>query len=77
MIDPFYQPLSLSRQCDLLAVSRSSYYYKPKPIKPEDLALMSKIDKLYTENPSRGSRAIARYLRRHHGIRANRKKIQH
>jgi putative transposase len=76
MIDPFYQPLSISRQCDLLGVSRSSYYYKPKPIKPEDLTLMDKIDKLYTENPSRGSRAIARHLRRHHGIRANRKKIQ-
>jgi putative transposase len=76
MIDPFYQPLSIIRQCDLLGVSRSSYYYKPKPIKPEDLTLMDKIDKLYTEDPSRGSRAIARHLRRHHGIRANRKKIQ-
>jgi len=76
MVDPFYQPLSISRQCNILRVGRSSYYYKPKPLKPEELALMDKIDKLYTEDPSRGSRAIARHLRRHHGIRANRKKIQ-
>jgi len=76
MVDPTNQPLSIYRQCKLLGVGRSSYYYKPKPIKPEDLALMDKIDKLYTEDPSRGSRAIAKHLRRHHGIRANRKKIQ-
>jgi putative transposase len=76
MIDPLYKPLSIIRQCELLTVSRSSYYYKPKPIKPEDLELMRKIDELYTEDPSRGSRAMARQLRRHHAIKANRKKIQ-
>jgi len=75
MIDPL-EPLSVSRQCELLAVSRSSHYYKPKPIGPEELALMDLIDKLYTEDPSRGSRAIVKQLRRQHGIRANRKKIQ-
>jgi len=72
MIEPLFKPLSISRQCELLAVNRSSYYYKPKPIKPEDLDLMRKIDELYTDNPSR---SIARQLRRC-GIKANRKKIQ-
>ena len=33
-------PLSLSRQCALLGVSRSSQYYRPKGESAEDLALM-------------------------------------
>ena len=75
MIDPQHKPLSISRQCEILKINRSSYYYKPKPIKPEDLKLMRKIDELYTEQPSRGSRSIARQLRRQR-IKVNRKKIQ-
>ena len=52
MVDPTDQKLSISRQCDILKVSRSSYYYRPKPVKQEDLDLMRKIDELYLENPS-------------------------
>jgi len=75
MIDPNYKPLSILRQCKILGVSRSSYYFKPKPFKPDDLKLMRKIDELYTEQPSRGSRSIARQLRRQR-IKVNRKKVQ-
>jgi putative transposase len=68
MIEPSNQQLSISRQCKILDVSRSSYYYQPKPIKQEDLDLMRKIDELYLENPSSGSRTIRRQLEasRHH-----------
>ncbi len=75
LINPFCKQPSISRQCELLSISRSSYYYKPKPIKPEDLDLMRKIDELYTDDPSRGSRSIRRQLKRQ-GIRVNRKRIQ-
>jgi putative transposase len=44
-------------------------------MKPQDLDLMRKIDELYTDDPSRGSRSIRRQLRRQ-GIRVNRKRIQ-
>lgn len=70
-----YTPLSIRQQCRLLKINRSSYYYKPKPISPGDLKLMRKIDELYTDQPSRGSRSIARQLRRC-GMRVNRKKVQ-
>jgi len=59
----------------MLGVSRSSYYYRQKPIKQEDLDLMRKIDELYLENPSSGSRTIRRQLKRE-GIKVNRKRIQ-
>ena len=75
MIEPLYKPLSISQQCKVLGISRSSHYYKPKPVKPEDLKLMRKIDELYTEQPSRGSRSIARQLRRQR-IKVNRKRVQ-
>jgi len=39
--------LSLSRQCRLLSISRSSFYYAPKGESPENLALMRRIDGLY------------------------------
>jgi len=75
MIAPLNQQLSISRQCSLLDVSRSSFYYRPKPINSEDLELMRKIDELYTQDPSLGSRSISRQLRRQ-GTKVNRKRIQ-
>lgn len=75
MVEPMHKLVSISRQCKLLAINRSSYYYKHKPIKPEDLELMRKVDELYTEQPSRGSRSIARQLRRQR-IKVNRKRVQ-
>jgi putative transposase len=69
------QQLSISRQCKILDVNRSSYYYRPKPIKQEDLDLMRKIDELYLENPSSGSRTIRRQLKRQ-GMIVSRKRIQ-
>jgi putative transposase len=44
-------------------------------MKPQNLDLMRKIDGLYTEDPSRGSRSIRCQLRRQ-GIRVNRRRIQ-
>jgi putative transposase len=75
MIEPSNQQLSISRQCEIMGVSRSSYYYQPKPISQEDMELMRKIDELYLQNPSSGSRTISRQLERQ-GIIVNRKKVQ-
>jgi putative transposase len=75
MIDPLNQQLSIFRQCEMVGVSRSSYYYQPTPISLEELELMRKIDELYLENPSSGSRTISRQLGRQ-GITANRKRVQ-
>ena len=40
-------PLSLSRQCRLLSIGRSSLYYTPKGESAESLALMQRIDELF------------------------------
>jgi putative transposase len=51
MIDPHNKKLSLLRQCKLLRLTRSSIYYKPRPIKSEDLELMQLIDEQYMKTP--------------------------
>lgn len=56
--------LSISRQSKLLAVSRSSVYYRPKPDSTEELDLLKRIDELFTENPMYGSRRIRRLMRK-------------
>ena len=56
--------LSLSRQCSILSISRSSLYYRPKGESAESLALMRRIDELYLKYPFYGSRQMARQLGR-------------
>jgi putative transposase len=75
MIDPDHPDLSVSRQCQLVAVNRSSFYYKPKPIKPEDLGLMRLIDEQYLKTPFYGSRSMTKHFRRL-GHKINRKRVQ-
>ncbi len=62
MIAPGHPKLSLSRQCHLLRVSRSSVYHRPKGESAENLALMRRIDKLFLEYPFYGSRQMVRHL---------------
>jgi putative transposase len=67
--------LSLSRQCRLLSISRSTFYYAPKGESPENLALMRRIDELFLKYPFYGSRQMARQLRRE-GIEAGRHRVR-
>lgn len=50
--------LSLTRQADLLQLSRGSIYYVPVPVPPADLELMDRIDRLHTEYPFMGARML-------------------
>jgi len=75
MIDADDPKLSVSRQCRILNLNRSTYYYKNKPVKPEDLKLMRIIDEQYLKTPSWGSRSMRNHLRRL-GYKINRKRVQ-
>jgi putative transposase len=54
--------LTVTRQCELLEISRSDHYYKPKPVSERDLILMAKIDKLHMDYPFWGTRNLAKEL---------------
>lgn len=75
MVEPGHPDLSVARQCQLLAVRRSSFYYKPKPVTPEDLELMRLIDEQYLKTPFYGSRSMTKHFRRL-GHKMNRKRVQ-
>ncbi len=67
--------LSLSRQCEILAISRSSFYYAPKGESPANLTLMRRIDELFLKYPFYGSRQMVRQLRRD-GVRVGRHRVR-
>jgi len=75
MIAPGGPGLSLSRQCRLLAIGRSSFYYAPKGESASSLALMRRIDELFLKCPFYGSRQMTRQLRRE-GIAAGRHRVR-
>lgn len=70
------ETLSISRQCELLSLSRSTYYYVPEPVNDEELRLMKLIDQCYLELPFYGTRRIKDWLYDNHGLVVNRKRIQ-
>ncbi len=64
LIEPEHGQLSIVRQCELVSISRSSFYYQPVGETAENLALMRLIDAQFLETPWYGSRQMARHLRR-------------
>lgn len=56
--------VSVSEQCRWLDVARSSFYYRGVGIPLEDLNAMKELDKLYLEDPTRGTRRMCNELRK-------------
>ena len=69
------QELSVVRQCQLLAVPRSSAYAHSRTVSESDLELMRQLDTLYLQWPFYGSRRLCVELR-HRGYAVNRKRVQ-
>ncbi len=46
------------RQCELLSIAKSSFYYQPVPESEQNLRLMREIDEIYTSYPFYGARRI-------------------
>ena len=74
MIDP-EDKLSIQKQSKLLKVSRSSVYYKARPLSEDELKLMRAIDELHLEHPFAGSRMLRDFLLRD-GVRVGRRHMR-
>ena len=68
-------PLTVTRRCALLAVARSTAYYQPTGVSPEDLAVMRLLDAIHLARPFYGSRRLRDELE-DQGHRVNRKRVQ-
>ena len=75
LIEPGHEQLSVVRQCELVSISRSSFYYQPVAETAANLALMRLIDAQFLETPWYGSRQMARHLRRE-GHAVGRKRVR-
>ena len=75
MIDSNSSQLSIRRQCELLGLNRSSFYYEPGQETIENLQLMRKIDEQYLKTPYFGSRRMAIWPARE-GEEVNRKRVK-
>lgn len=64
MVELEHLDLSIRRQCELIDLSRSTFYYKPATESPENLLLMRLIDLQYTKTPFYGYPRMTVYLRR-------------
>ena len=75
MIEPEHPRLSVVRQCELVSISRSGFYYRPAGETLLNLTLMRLIDEQFLETPWYGSRQMARHLRRE-GYTVGRKRLR-
>jgi putative transposase len=67
--------ISIRRQCQLLSLPHSSYYYLPRESDEVTLELLKLIDEEYTRHPFIGTRRMVNYLGRL-GYPVNRKRVQ-
>ena len=56
--------VSVSKQCQLVNLNRSTFYYRAQKVSAEDLAAMAELDRLYLEDPTRGTRRMSDELRK-------------
>jgi putative transposase len=75
LIDPSHEALSIRRQCELLDLPRSTFYYLPAQESEENLRFMRWLDEQYLKTPFWGSRNMATWLRQQ-GFAINRKRVQ-
>lgn len=69
-------PISITRQAELLGVSRASVYTTPTPPSPGTLALQKAVDEIYTAHPYYGQRRMIVDLAKHHDIHAGRDAVR-
>lgn len=75
MIETDHPMISIRRQCQLIGLPRSSYYYEAVPESELNLKLMKAIDQLYLCYPFYGYRTMTTHLRRD-GWPVNHKRVQ-
>ena len=75
MVEPENEHISISRQCVLLGLPRSSYYRKSASRDALNLKLMRLIDEEFTKHPFYGTRNLRDHLRGL-GYKVNRKRVQ-
>ena len=75
LIEPSYKDISIKRQCELLGIARSSYYYTPQKESKENLLYMNLMDEQYLKTPFYGVRQMTYFLQKR-GYPVNIKRVR-
>lgn len=75
MVEPLQGKISIGRQCQLLGMARSSYYYRARAQSVQNILFMHRMDEIYTQYPFFGSRRMTQWLLRE-GYAVGRGRIQ-
>jgi putative transposase len=75
LVETEHRSISISRQCELLGLARSSFYYEPRPETEENLRLMQMLDKQYTATPCYGVLKMTAFLKSQ-GEKVNPKRVR-
>jgi len=75
LVEVHHGEISVMRQCELLGISRSTYYYRPRPMSELNLELMRLIDEQYTKTPFYGVPRMTAWLKRQ-GYEVNHKRVE-
>jgi putative transposase len=76
LITPSYRKLAVNKQCALLELPRSSYYFKPRGENLLNQFIMNKIDSKFTECPFYGVERMTDYINYRYGLGVNVKRIR-
>lgn len=76
MVDKAENTISVSRQCELLALNRSSFYYQARGETPLNLKLMRLMDEHYLEHPDKGALQMFKWLTRKKGYKVSKNRIE-
>ncbi len=74
LVIPNHPTLTIQRQCQLLQLNRSTYYYQAKETSEEELMMLKLLDQQYMRTPFYGSRKMTHYLKEE-GYEVNRKRV--
>ena len=75
-MEPSHEQITIQRQCELLGLTRSAWYYQPKPEDLEDLRLLNLMDEQYLRTPFFGVLRMKEWLEREHKLIVNPKRVR-
>ena len=74
-MEPWCREIPVSRQCELIGLSKAAYYYRPRPKGALNETLMRLLDEQYTKTPFYGVPKMTEWLRTK-GYKVNRKRVR-
>jgi len=76
LVDPMHERINIERQCEILGLTRSLWYYKPQTVDADDMRLMNLMDEQFLKTPFYGVLRMTEWLKKIHRERVNAKRIR-